>query len=93
MRCREGSGKGLLDKGLVREEKKKALGLFPVRRYPEADGSVEAAVRWQLDAVVLHGEIPDERTASLAALLHGAKLHRLVFPDAGMGTVETSMVA
>ncbi|MEN3585714.1 GPP34 family phosphoprotein [Streptomyces sp. ZYX-F-203] len=73
---------GLIEKGLVREERKKVLGLFPVRRYPEADGSVEAAVRLRLDEVVLRGAAPDVRTASLVALLHGAKLHRLAFPDA-----------
>lgn len=86
-----GANKGLIDKGLVREEKKKVFGLFPVRRYPEADGSVEAAVRQRLDAVVLQGAAPDERTASLVALLHGAKLHRLAFPDADPRMVETRM--
>ncbi|GAB3967677.1 GOLPH3/VPS74 family protein [Streptomyces sparsus] len=84
---------GLIDKGLVREEKKKVLGLFPVRRYPEADGSVEAAVRRRLHAVVLEGAAPDERTASLVALLHGAKLHRLAFPDADARRVEKAMEA
>ncbi|MBT2409865.1 GPP34 family phosphoprotein [Streptomyces sp. ISL-12] len=81
----------LIAKGLVREEKKKVLGLFPVRRYPEADGSVEAAVRQRLDAVVLSGAAPDERTASLVALLHGAKLHRLAFADADARRVEAAM--
>ncbi|MEU3143089.1 MULTISPECIES: GPP34 family phosphoprotein [unclassified Streptomyces] len=82
---------GLIGKGLVREEKKKVLGLFPVRRYPEADGSVEAAVRQRLHAVVLQGAAPDERTASLVALLHGAKLHRLAFPGADGRRVEAAM--
>lgn len=82
---------GLIEKGLVREEKKKVLGVFPVRRYPEADGSVEAAVRQRLDAVVLQGAAPDARTASLVALLHGAKLHRLAFPDADARRVATAM--
>ncbi|MFJ7770126.1 GPP34 family phosphoprotein [Streptomyces sp. NPDC097107] len=82
---------GLIGKGLVREERKKVLGLFPVRRYPEADGSVEAAVRQRLDAVVLSGAAPDERTASLVALLHGAKLHRLAFPGADARRVEAAM--
>lgn len=77
-----GASEGLLRKGLVRRERKKILGLFPVVRYPEADGSAEAAVRQRLDAVVLRGEEPDERTAGLVALLHGAKLHRQAFPGA-----------
>ncbi|MFI5678360.1 GOLPH3/VPS74 family protein [Streptomyces cellulosae] len=82
---------GLVEKGLVREERKKVLGLFPVRRYPEADGSVEAAVRQRLDAVVLGAATPDERTASLVALLHGAKLHRLAFPDSDARRVKAAM--
>ncbi|MGK9463578.1 GOLPH3/VPS74 family protein [Streptomyces sp. G6] len=82
---------GLIVKGLIREERKKVLGLFPVRRYPEADGSVEAAVRRRLEAVVLGGAAPDERTASLVALLHGAKLHRLAFPDADARRVVAAM--
>ncbi|MFJ7078668.1 GPP34 family phosphoprotein [Streptomyces sp. NPDC098781] len=86
-----GANRGLVEKGLVREEKKKVLGLFPVRRYPEADGSAEAGVRQRLDAVVLRGAAPDERTASLVALLHGAKLHRLAFPDADAREVRTAM--
>jgi len=86
-----GANTGLIEKGLVREEKKKVLGLFPVRRYPEADGSAEAAVRQRLDEVVLRGATPDERTASLVALLHGGKLHRLAFPDADARPVEAAM--
>ncbi|WP_418957563.1 GOLPH3/VPS74 family protein [Streptomyces tritici] len=66
---------------IVAEEKHKALGLFPVRRYPEADGAVERELRERLRAVVLDGAEPDERTAGLVALLHAAKLHRLAFPD------------
>ncbi|MFE0807536.1 GPP34 family phosphoprotein [Streptomyces sp. NPDC058794] len=82
---------GLIDKGLVREERRKVLGLFPVRRYPQADGSVEGAVRRRLEAVVLGGAAPDERTASLVALLHGAKLHRLAFPEADARRVVAAM--
>lgn len=103
---------GLLEKGLVREETRKVLGLFPVRRYPEADGSAEAAVRRRLDAAVLHTppadepaaeggadgrtadeDTVDERTAALVALLHGAQLHRMVFPDSEPAAVEARMTA
>ncbi|MFE5908171.1 GPP34 family phosphoprotein [Streptomyces wedmorensis] len=70
----------LRGRGLVRAEQRKVLGLFPVTRYPEADGSVERELRDRLRAVVLDGAEPDERTAGLLALVHGAKLHRLAFP-------------
>ncbi|WP_059012811.1 GOLPH3/VPS74 family protein [Streptomyces specialis] len=86
-----GAGDGLKERGLVREEVRKVLGLFPVRRYPEADGSVEAALRERLTGVVLGGQVPDERTAALIGLLHGARLHRLAFPAADRRVVEKSM--
>ncbi|WP_448699200.1 GOLPH3/VPS74 family protein [Streptomyces avidinii] len=54
--------------------------MFPQRRYPEADGTVERALRERLRGVVLDGAEPDERTAGLIALIHSAKLHRLAFP-------------
>lgn len=86
-----GTTQSLVAKGLVREEKKKVLGLFPVRRFPEADGSVEAAVRQRLDEVVMRGATPDERTASLVALLHGAKLHELLYKKPELATAKTNM--
>ncbi|MEU2394944.1 GPP34 family phosphoprotein [Streptomyces sp. NPDC007369] len=71
----------LSERGLVTEEQHKVLGLFPVRRYPEADGSAERELRERLTATVLGKADPDERTAGLIALLHSAKLHRLAFPE------------
>ncbi|WP_406861453.1 GPP34 family phosphoprotein [Streptomyces sp. HUAS MG47] len=71
----------LCARGIVVEQTHMALGLFPVRRYPEAAPDVEAELRERLRAVVLRGAQPDERTAGLIALLHAAKLHRLAFPD------------
>ncbi|CAM5630078.1 hypothetical protein SAVIM338S_06008 [Streptomyces avidinii] len=70
----------LAARGVVVEERHKALGIFPVRHYPEADGEVERALRRRLESVVLEGAEPDERTAGLVALVHSAKLHALAFP-------------
>ncbi|MET9855709.1 GPP34 family phosphoprotein [Streptomyces sp. NPDC006450] len=70
----------LSGRGVVVEERRKALGVFRVRRYPEADGTIERALRERLASVVLKGTEPDERTASLVALIHAAKLHGLAFP-------------
>lgn len=75
----------LCERGLVVEERRRALGLFPVRRYPEADGSVERELRGRLAAVVLNGAEPDLRTAALVALLHGS---RLAFPELPRKQVE-----
>lgn len=67
-------------RGVVKVEESRVLGVFPRRRYPEADGTVERALRARLVAVVVEGAEPDERTAGLVALIHAAKLHRLAFP-------------
>ncbi len=45
----------LVARGLVTEERHRALGVFPVRRYPEADGTVERELRARLASVVLEG--------------------------------------
>ncbi|WP_420882645.1 GOLPH3/VPS74 family protein [Streptomyces noursei] len=71
----------LCTRGVVAEQQHKALGLFPTRRYPEADSAPEREPRQRLRAVVLGGAAPDEPTAGLIALIHAVKLHRLAFPD------------
>ncbi|MEE1930335.1 GPP34 family phosphoprotein [Streptomyces sp. TRM 70351] len=79
----EAARAGLLAHGLVREEHRRVLGVFPgSSRYPETDGSVERKLRLKLTAVVHDGVEPDERTAALLALVHGAGLHRTAFPGA-----------
>jgi hypothetical protein len=81
----------LCERGMVVEEKRKALGVFPIRRYPEADGAVEGELRERLRAVVLDGAEPDMRTAGLIALIHSAKLHGLAFPDGPREQVAARM--
>ncbi|MDX3690347.1 GPP34 family phosphoprotein [Streptomyces europaeiscabiei] len=74
--------RGVVDKGLIREEKRRVLLVFRTTRYPEADGTVESALRGRLAEVVLEGAEPDPRTAALISLLHHGDLHTLAFPDA-----------
>ncbi|MDX3638827.1 GOLPH3/VPS74 family protein [Streptomyces sp. MB09-02B] len=74
--------RGVLDKGLIRKEKRRVLLVFRTTRYPEADGTVESALRGRLAEVVLKGAEPDPRTAALISLLHHGDLHTLAFPDA-----------
>ncbi|MFC9342210.1 GPP34 family phosphoprotein [Streptomyces sp. NPDC057020] len=71
----------LRERGLVREERQRVMGLFPVARYPEADGSVERELRARLRTVLTTGPTHSARTTGLLALVHGARLHRLAFPD------------
>lgn len=79
------------ERGLVVAQVHKVFGVFPQRRYPEADGTVERALRERLREVVLEGAEPDERTAGLIALIHSAKLHRLAFPDRQRDEVTARM--
>ncbi|MGW1769926.1 GOLPH3/VPS74 family protein [Streptomyces sp. NPDC002073] len=78
-------------RGLVVEVGPRALGLFPVRRGPGADGQAEREPRARLAGVVLAGAAPDPRTGVLIWLLHTARLHRLAFPDLDRGQVEPRM--
>ncbi|MEW2135062.1 GPP34 family phosphoprotein [Streptomyces sp. NPDC005409] len=82
---------GLTARGLVVAQARQSLGLFPQRRYAQADGAVERALRQRLSAAVLGDAEPDERTAGLIALLHSAGLHQLAFPGRAPGTVAPRM--
>ncbi|MEU6481276.1 GPP34 family phosphoprotein [Streptomyces sp. NPDC047017] len=81
----------LLDKGVLREEQRRVLGLFRTSRYPEADGSVEAELRRVLAEVLVEGREPDARTAGLVVLLHHGGLRRPAFPEADPAAVERRM--
>ncbi len=83
----------LCARGIVVEERHRVLGLFPVRRFPEADGTVERELRDRLTRVVVEDAEPDARTAGLIGLLHGARLHRLAFPGRPRKEVEPRMAA
>ncbi|MEZ0073730.1 GPP34 family phosphoprotein [Planotetraspora sp. GP83] len=71
----------LADQGVLTEQETKVLGLFPSRRYPALDASVEQGIRQRVESV-LAGAEPDERLAALVAVLNAAKLDRKAFPHA-----------
>ncbi|MGW4837801.1 GOLPH3/VPS74 family protein [Streptomyces globisporus] len=81
----------LVARGLVTEEKRRALGVFPVRRYPEADGTVERELRARLAAAVLEGAEPDARTTALVALVHATGMHPQAFPGLPKKQVDPRM--
>jgi len=60
----------LADRGVVRAERGRVLGLFPVRRWPAEDASDEAEVRRLMTQALVQQEAPDPRTAALIALAH-----------------------
>lgn len=71
----------IADKGWVQVERRKVLGLFPSRTFPETDGRHEAELRSALDAVLLREHTPDARTAALVSLLAAAEALPKLYPD------------
>lgn len=60
----------LADRGVVRAERGKILGVFPVRRWPAQDASEETQVRRLMTQALVQQVTPDTRTAALIALVH-----------------------
>lgn len=78
---------GLAGRGVLGEEQRKILGVFPSTRYPERDPSVEQGIRERVQSV-LSGAEPDERVAVLIAVLHAAKIDRKAFPGASKERIK-----
>lgn len=69
----------LVERGVLRKEESRRLGIFPSTAYPVADKEPGAALRAQLKRVLLEGADPDQRLACLVSLLHAVKAeHRVV---------------
>ncbi|MFG1697409.1 GPP34 family phosphoprotein [Nonomuraea sp. NPDC049309] len=73
--------------GVLAMERTKALGIFPVTRWPELNPAVEAEVRSRA-AAVLAGAAPDARTTALIALAKAAGLDRKAFPGSSRSRVK-----
>lgn len=65
---------GLAEKGILRAERRRVLGLIPTTRYPQADGRPEQALRERLEAVLLHNAEPTDREALLIGVLKAGKV-------------------
>lgn len=72
----------LAERGVLEADQGKVLGLFPVTRWPTKDAQHEAQVRAALENVLKLGTQPDERTASLVALLNALNVVPKVVTDA-----------
>jgi len=78
----------LEERGILRREEDKVLGLFPRRRWPAVDSSHEAAVRRELGDAVVRGATPTERTAGLVAVLSAMGVAHRVLDREGLATGE-----
>lgn len=65
---------GLARRGILREERRKLLGVVSTTRFPEADPEPERRLRERLSAVLLGEREPDQRSAALVALLKSINL-------------------
>ena len=59
----------LVERGFIRREKKKVLGVFPTTRMPAQRPEYEAQLLERVRSVLVDGAEPDARTGALAALL------------------------
>lgn len=59
----------LEDRGLLRRERSRILGVFRSTRWTVADGAHEAQLRARIRRVLENGETPDPRTAATIGLL------------------------
>ncbi|MFC7585061.1 GPP34 family phosphoprotein [Nonomuraea antimicrobica] len=59
----------LVERGLVRSERKRVLGVFRTTTWPAEDTRHEAELRHAIHAALEGGESPDARTAAVIALL------------------------
>ncbi len=59
----------LVDRGLLRREERRILGVFRSTRWPAADQEHEARLRARIRRILEDGETPDPRTAAIIGLL------------------------
>lgn len=74
----------LVERGLLERRDGRVLGLFPTTSWPARDSAHEDAVRRQLQTALSTGIDPDERTATLIALLHAVDVVPKVLAVDGM---------
>jgi hypothetical protein len=78
---RERLAQGLVDRGILSEDRSKVLGIFPRTRYPEADPHPEFELRHTLAEVLVTGREPTEEEALLVGLLEPLGLVDQVVPN------------
>ncbi|WP_175008920.1 GPP34 family phosphoprotein [Cellulosimicrobium sp. TH-20] len=75
----------LAERGVLRREEGRVLGIFPTTRWPAADSRHEDAVRADLRRVLVEGQPPDARAAAIVALLAATGQAGRVLATGGSG--------
>jgi hypothetical protein len=69
----------LVERGLVRRERSRLLGVLPVTIWPPVDAGPRAELRGRVAAVLLDGAQPDQHLTMLISLVHAVKAeHKIV---------------
>lgn len=71
----------LVARGILRQEEKKFLWVFGLRRYPTVDNHERTEVRTRLSALLLGDDLPDPRDAVLVSLLTACHLLARIFDE------------
>ncbi|MFI6207487.1 GPP34 family phosphoprotein [Streptomyces sp. NPDC051041] len=85
--------RGLWEKGLVRRQGRRVLGVFGSVKYPVTGLPELVALRGRLAAVLAQDQNPDERTAALITVLHHAGLQAVLPRDSGGRAPEYRLAA
>ncbi|MFF3172779.1 GPP34 family phosphoprotein [Streptomyces sp. NPDC057900] len=81
----------LVERGVLRRESRRFLGLFPYHRHPVVAKDVAALARTRFDAAERAG-FPDPRSRALAALVSAAGLSRYVGTERGSRSAMRHLV-
>jgi hypothetical protein len=83
----------LAERGVLRAERGKILGLLPVQSWPSSDSAHETGVREILVHALRTGAADDARTRALVALLHALKAVDAVIAPASLGVSKRELNA
>ncbi|MBD8078972.1 GOLPH3/VPS74 family protein [Cellulosimicrobium arenosum] len=73
----------LAERGVLRREQGRILGIFPTTRWPAADSRHEDGLRTELWRVLVDGGRPDARTGALVTILSASGLASQVLASGG----------
>jgi Golgi phosphoprotein 3 GPP34 len=83
----------LADGGVVRAERGKIFGVFPVHRWPAQDASQEAEMGRLVTQALVQQVAPDTRTAALIALVHAVGCEDKIVDPQGYGLSKRALRA
>jgi Golgi phosphoprotein 3 GPP34 len=83
----------LVERGLLREESGKILGVIPTHRWPANDAAHENALRVLLVDALRGGRADDVRVAALVSLLHALKAVEHVVDPRTVGVTKNELQA